>query len=201
MFTINIYIKFAIIAATLIGGTVMAIFIGFWYAFPFLLIGVGFLISYLLLGTVQSAAELMQKMEFEECEKRLDLTFKPNWLYKTNKAFFYIIKGSIAMNLKNNELAEEWFIKAQGIDLPSDNEKAMVLLQLANINATKNKWTAAQAYYRELKKLTVTEKMIKEQISQFDKALQNRGQSKAASRQGFRGFSAGGGKRRRPKSR
>ena len=43
MFTINIYLRFALIALLLIGGTLMAIFIGFWYSFPFLLAGVGLL--------------------------------------------------------------------------------------------------------------------------------------------------------------
>jgi len=200
MFTLNIYLKLALIVVLLVGGAIMSIFISFWYAFPFILLGLIFLLSYLFLGTVQSAADLMQKMEFEACEKRLDLTFRPNWLYKTNRAFYYIIRGSIAMNTKKNDEAEDWFKQAQSIKLPSDNERAMVLLQLANINASKNKWNVAQAYYRDLKKLKVTEKMIKEQIDQFEKAFQNRGQMKAASRQGFRGYNPGG-KRRRPKMR
>jgi hypothetical protein len=78
----------------------------------------------------------------------------------------------------------------------------MVLLQLANINATKNKWNAAKIYLNDAKKLKVSEGQIKEQIQQFDKAFSNRGQAKAASsmagRNGFRSMS-GGGKRRRPK--
>ena len=200
MFTINIYLKFALIALFLIGGTVLAITISFWYAFPLLLVGLGLLASYIFLGTVQSAAEFMQNMDFEGCEKRLDLTFKPEWLYVTNKAFFYLIKGSIAMNAKDSDAAEEWFIKAQNLNLPSDNERAMVQLQLANINAMKGKWNAAKLAFRDIKKLKITEGQLKEQISQFEQALKQRGQTQQVGRHGGR-MAVPGGKRRRPKMR
>jgi disulfide bond formation protein DsbB len=88
MFTINIYLRFALIGLLLIGGTILAFFTGFWYAFPILLIGLGLVISYILLGTIQSAAKFMQDSDFDNVEKRLKLTLKPNWLYSTNRAYF-----------------------------------------------------------------------------------------------------------------
>ena len=196
MFSINIYLKFALIAVFLGGGIALAATVSFWYALPLLLIGLGLLASYLFLGTVQSAAQMLQTSDFEACEKRLDLTFKPDWLYVTNRAFYYIIKGSIAVNNKENDKAEALFQKAKSMKLPSDNERAMVLLQLANMAAMKNNWTLAQAHYREIKKLHVTETMMKEQLAQFEKALNQRGQLKSGQQMG--GFRPGG-KRRRPK--
>ena len=200
MFTINIYLKFTLIALCLVGGIVLAFTISFWYAFPFLLIGLILLASYIFLGTVQSAAELMQKTDFIACEERLNLTWKPEWLYVTNRAFFYLIKGSLALNAKANDEAEGWFLKAKELKLPSDNERAMVLMQLANINAMKGKWKIAQQSFREVKKLKVTEGQLKEQIQQFDKALKQSGQAKVAQRSGQR-MQMPGGKRRRPKMR
>lgn len=200
MFTINIYLKFALIALFLGGGVVLAATVSFWYALPILLIGLGLLASYIFLGTVQSAAQLMQAGDFEGCASRLDLIWKPEWLYVTNRAFYYLIRGSIAMNEKDNDTAEEWFSAAKEINLPSDNERAMVLLQLANINAMKNKWKNAQMQFREIKKLKVTEGQLKEQIAQFDQALKQRGQMKNL-RQGGQRMSMPGGKRRRPKLR
>ncbi len=201
MFTINIYLKLALTALALIGGTILAFVYGFWYAFPVLLIGIGLLVSYIMLGTIQSAADMVQKEDYEAAEKRLALTFNPKWLYSTNRAFYFIIKGSIAMFRGDKEKAEELFKSAQKINLPTDNERAMVLLQLASINASKNKWNTAQRYYRELKKLNVTQNMIKEQIQQFDKAFQNRGVLRNPGMHKQGGFRQGGGKRRRPKSR
>ena len=87
MYTINIYLKFALIALFLIGGTVLAFTAGFWYALPLILIGLVFLASYIFLGTIQSAAQMMQTMDLDGCEKRLALTLKPEWLYVTNRAY------------------------------------------------------------------------------------------------------------------
>ena len=193
MFSINIYLKFALIALCLIGGTILTVVYGFWYAFPFLLVGIVLLLSYIFLGTVQSAAELVQQQNFPEAEKRLALTFKPDWLYKTNRAFYYLLQGTMAMNRRDNDAAETWLKKAESIELPSDNEKAMVALQLANIQAGKGNWTNAKAHFNKMKKLKVTEPQLKEQIKMFEKALTNRGQAKHmmgmkgnARRKGFR---------------
>lgn len=206
MFTINIYVKFALIALFLGGGIILAFTQGFWYAFIFLLIGLGLLASYLLLGTIQSAAEMIQTMDLDGAEKRLGLTFFPKLLYVSNRAFYYIIKGTIAINRNNTSLAEGYFNQALELELPSDTEKGMVLLQMANINAQKNKWTAAQNYYRDAKKLNITEPQLKNQLEDFGKALKNRGQAKAAQgmgmgRRGKQTMQAGKSKRRRPKMR
>ncbi len=197
MFTINIYLKFALIAVCLIGGTILAFVYGFWYAFPFLLAGILLLVSYFLLGTIQSAATMVQTMSFDEANKRLDLTFRPNWLYKTNRAFFYLLKGSIAMQNKDTAAAEAYLTKAQQIELPTDNEKAMVGLQLANIHAQKGKWNSAKNHFNKIKKLKVTEPQLKEQIKQFEKAITNRGQMKHA--RSMQGGRKGGGRMRRIK--
>ena len=203
MFSINIYLRFALVALCLIGGTVLAFQFGFWYAFPFLLVGVFLLVGYVLLGTVQSAALFMQNTDFDGVEKRLNLTLSPRLLYSTNRAYYYMMKGSIAQYRQQVDEAEMWLQKAEKIDVPTDNEKAMVQLQLANIAATKQKWNQAKIYFRNAKQCKVTDANVKEQIRQFEKALNNRGQLKAAQMGGKQGQAAlrQGGKRRRPNLR
>ncbi len=202
MFNINIYLRFALMALLIGGGIVLAILYGFWYAFPLILIGLVLLVGYILFGTVQSAAVLMQSGDFDACEKRLNLTLTPKWLYSTNRAYYYMIKGSVAMARQEVDESEKWLKKAQEIDVPTDNERAMLELQLANIMASRDKWKQAQIHFRNIKKMKVTEPAIKEQIQQFEKALQNRGQLKAAQRMGGQGgIMRPGGKRRRPKMR
>lgn len=206
MFKINIYLKFALIAFFLIGGIVLGIMYGFGYSWILIVIGLGLLASYFLLGTIQSAAEKVQLQDFEGAEKLLGLTKFPRLLYVTNRAIFYVMKGSIQMNKGDSKLAEEHFHKALSLKLPSDNEKAMVLLQLANMHAMKNNWAGARNHYNKLKKLNVTEGMLKEQIDQFSKAIKNRGQMNVARSMGKQGMQmmrqgGGGGKRRRPKMR
>jgi tetratricopeptide (TPR) repeat protein len=201
MFIINIYLKLALIVVFLGGGIILTILNGFVWSWPLLLIGILLLISYILLGTVASAANLIQTLDFEGAKKRLNLTLSPKLLYVTNRAFYYIMNGSIMMNTGDTNGAEEEFNKALDLKLPTENEKAMVLLQLANINATKNKWNAAKLHFREAKKLKVTEGQLKEQMNQFEKALSNRGQAQAQG-MGRKGQQMRpSNKRRRPKMR
>lgn len=201
MFSINIYLRFALMAVTLLGGIGLAIAFGFWYAFPFFLIFIALAVGYLLLGTVQSAAILLQNTQLDEAEKRLKLTFFPNLLYVTNRAYFFILKGSLASARQDNDEAEIWLKKAQGMKLPTDNEKAMIELQLANIAATKGKWQQAQLAFRNMKNLKVTDANIKEQMKQFEKALAQQGQMRAQGMQSGTNRMQPGGKRRRPKMR
>ena len=202
MFTINIYVKLALIALNLLGGLALVFAYGFWYGFPFLLIGIALLASYILLGTIQSAGQLIQLSQFDEAEKRLNLTLKPEWLYSANHAYYNMMKGTLAAAKKDNETAEQYFAKAQDIGVPSDNETAMLELQLANIAATKNKWNQAKLHFKKIKGLKVTEPQLKEQIQQFEKALKQRGAIKAAGRAGMNPMKMNpGGKRRRPKMR
>ncbi len=202
MFTINIYVRFALIAACLLGGTLLTFIYGFLYALPFLLTGIILLVGYFLLGTVQSAAQLVQDQDYEGAEKRLDLIWKPEWLFTTNRAYYNMIKGTLATFKKDNESASEYYAKAQDIGLGSDNETAMIELQMANMAATKNKWQQAQLHLNKLKGLSITEPQLKEQVKQFEKAMKNRGVAKAAGRAGINPMRMNpGGKRRRPKMR
>lgn len=204
MFSINIYLRFGLIALGIIAGLVFTLLdgFGFWYSFPFWLLAIILLVGYFMMGTVQSASMLIQEQKFEEAKTRLGLTFKPNWLYKTYKALFYLLKGSLALNDKDQDSAEKWLQKAQSIELSTDDEKAMVALQLASINANRGKWQAAQMQYRTLKSLNVKTPQIKTQIAEFDKVMKNRGAIKQARRMNKGGMPIRpGGKRRRPKIR
>lgn len=205
MFTINIYLRFALIGLLLVGGTIMAFFLGFWYSFPFLLGGLILLGGYILLGTVQSSAVFMQNTDFLGAEKRLNLTLNPKWLYVSNRAYYYIMKGTIAQGLGRNEEAEKWLKHAQTLKLPTDNEKAAVQLQLAGAAAQKERWNQVKLYIKEIKQLNVTEATLKDQVKQFEKAIKDRGQLNVARRMGQMPKGGmpmkPGGKRRRPKMR
>jgi hypothetical protein len=198
MWSINIYLRFGLLALSLIVGIILQIQFGFWYAFVFYLAFAFLLTGYFLLGTIQSAALKMQAMDFVGAEQRLALTYFPKLLYPANRAYFYMIKGTIALQNKQSDAAEQWLEKAQSIGLASDNERAMVLLQLANLHASRNKWPMASQMMKQMKELKITEPTIKEQVKQFEKAINNRGLLKPGNR-GMIGQV--GSKRRRPPAR
>jgi hypothetical protein len=207
MFVINIYLRFALITIFLGGGVVLAFLKGFgiWYALPLILIGLILLAGYFLLGTIMSTGELVQASKIEEAEKQLSLTIFPNLLYSANRSVYYIMKGTFALHHKDTDTAEDWLRKAREIKSPTDNEKAMIELQLASIAVSKNKMNQAQIHMRTIKELNITENAIKDQVKQFEKAMSQQGAQKSAMMmQGKKGggmYFQPGGKRRRPKMR
>jgi hypothetical protein len=203
MFKVNIYAKFALIAVGLIGGIILTATIGFGYGWIFLLTGILFLVSYFMMGTIQTASEMVQAQDFVGAEERLKLTYFPNLLYSTNKAIYYMLKGSLAAQRKETAVAEGFFNKALSMKLNSDDEKAMILLQMAGIKAQQGNWNGAKAIMYQTRNLKVTQTMIKDQVKQFDQAIAQRGQVKVAQSMGMNvnQMGMGGGKRRRPKMR
>jgi hypothetical protein len=203
MFTINIYLRFALIAGGILGGIALWWAFGFWYGFPFLLTGLVLLLGYILLGTILSTNQLLSQQRLDEAEARLKLTFFPKLLLVGYKGVYYMTLGAVAMQKRDFEAAETWIKKSLQSGLPTDNERAAAKLQLVMISAGKNNIKAAQNHFAELKKLTVTEPMLKEQIKEVEKQLKQAGQTMNPSMMammGGKGFRPGS-KRRQPKMR
>ena len=203
MFIIPPYIRFVLIAAGLLLGIGLWVAFGFWYGFPFLLAGIILFLGYVFLGTVGPAAQAVQAQDFDRGEKLLNLTLKPNWLYSANRAFYYMMRGTIALSRKDLNEAEGYLKQADQIDVPTANEKAMLKLQLAQIEANRKNFPAAKKYLKAAKETNVKLPQIKEQIDMMEGALKQSGQVKAAQRMGKQGHQmmSRGGKRRRPKGR
>ena len=205
MFIIPPYIRIALIIAGIGGGIALWVAFGFWYGFFFLLAGLILLISMIFLGTVGPAAQALQEADYAKAEKYLNLTPNPNWLYSTNKAYFYMLKGSIAIAQKDMAAGERYLKMAEEVDVPSDNERAMLQIQLAQIAGSKGKWKEAKIHYKKAKACKITESTIKDQFKQLELMMNQSGQSRAAMRQGKQGHGmqggGKGGKRRRPKMR
>jgi hypothetical protein len=203
MFTINIYLRFALIVGGIVGGVALWATFGFWYGFPFLLVGIIMLAGYLMLGTILSTNQLLSQQRLDEAEARLKLTFFPKLLLVGYKGVYYMTHGAMAMQKRDFNTAEIWIKKSLESGLPTENERATAMLQLVLIYAGKNNFKAAQTQFAELKKLNVTEPMLKEQIKEVEKQLKQAGQAMNPSMMGMmggKGFRPGG-KRRQPKVR
>ena len=203
MFIIPPYLRFALIALGIVGGAVLWATLGFWYGIFFILIGLVLLAGYVFLGTVAPAAQKIQVQDMEGAEKLLNLTLKPEWLYSANRAFYYIMRGNIALSRRQFAEGEAYLRQAEAIDIPTPTEKATVHFQLAQIEYQKKNFKAAQKYLDKAKAANVKIPQIREQIEQMDKALKQSGQVKAAQRMGKQGHGmmGRGGKRRRPRNR
>jgi hypothetical protein len=203
MFTINIYLRFALIVGGIIGGAILWAALGFWYGFPFLLTGIVLLAGYLMLGTILSTNQLISAQRLDEAEQRLKLTFFPKILLMGYKGVYFMTHGGLAMQRRDFTTAEVWIRKALDAGLPSDNERAAAMLQLVMVSAAKNNRQNALTQFAELKKLNVTEPTLKEQIKEVEKQLKQMQQNMNPSMMammGGKGFRPGG-KRRSPKIR
>ena len=109
-----------------------------------------------------------------------------------------MLKAGIAQNRQQHQEAEQLLQKARDIKVPTDNERAVIHLQLANIALQRSNWNQARAYFKVVKDCKVTEPTIKEQIREFEKVFKNRGAFKPGMG-GRGGRMTPGGKRRRPK--
>jgi predicted Zn-dependent protease len=203
MFIIPPYIRIALIAVCIIGGIALWASFGFWYGFFFVLTGVILLLGLIFLGTVGPAAQALQDTDFDKAEKLLNLTPNPKWLYATNKAYYYMLKGSIAIGRKDMKEGERYLKMAEAVDVPTDNEKAMLQIQLAQIALSKGRVQEARIHYKKAKACKISEGPLKDQFKQLELAMNQSGQAKAAMRQGRsgHGMAGGKGKRRRPKMR
>lgn len=202
MFIIPPYIRIALIVLGIVGGIALWAAFGFWYGFFFVLTGIILLLGLIFLGTVGPAAQALQNSDFDKAEKMLNLTPNPNWLYSTNKAYFYMLKGSIAIARKDVNEGERYLKMAEAVEVPSDNERAMLQIQLAQIALSKQRFQEAKIHYKKAKGLKISEGPLKDQFRQLEQAINQSGQVKAAMRQGRAGHGmAAGGKRRRPKMR
>ncbi|MEZ4985379.1 MAG: hypothetical protein R2795_10140 [Saprospiraceae bacterium] len=201
MFIIPPYIRFALIALGIAGGIALWAAFGFWYGFFFLLVGIILLLGWIFLGTVGPAAQALQTADFDKAEKLLNLTLSPKWLYATNKAYYYMLRGSIAIARKDVNEGERFLKMAEAVEVPTDNEKAMLQIQLAQIALNKGRFQEAKIHYKKAKECKITEGPLKDQFRQLEQAINQSGQIKAAQRMGMQGQQMMGGKRRRPKMR
>jgi hypothetical protein len=205
MFTINIYLRFALIAVGILGGIGLWAGFGFWYGFPFLLVGIILLAGYLLLGTIMSTNALISQMRLEEAEQRLKMTYFPGALMMGYKGVYYMTMGGIKMQQRDFKAAEDWVLQALAAGLPTDNERGAAYMLLASIEGSRKNIKGVQMHMAQIKKLNITEPNLKEQIKELETQLKQAGQTMnpamMAMMGGRGGFRPGGSKRRSPKMR
>ena len=201
MLKLDIYVRFGLIAASLVLGIVLSVWQGFWYGFPLFLVAIVLIVGYFLLGTIRSASELLQEQKLDEAEKQLALTKYPQYLFPANRAYYYMLQANMALVRKDTKKAEALLRQASAIDMPTPNETAVVELQLANIAAQRGSWPEVNKHIQRIRKLSVNEPMIIEQVGHLEKAYRNRGNVRLAQRMGAGAQGRPGGKRRRPRMR
>ena len=136
--------------------------------------------GYLLFGTVNGALYMLNRAKAEEAEKLLAQTYKPEWLFKSHKAYYYFTKGLILLHKvnkpsKNDALylleGEEHLLKSLDFGLPRKHERAMAYLNLAAVAIRKKDKTKAQEYYDGVKENETDNLRLQKSLEELQAAI------------------------------
>lgn len=123
-------------------------------------LGIGLLIwGYFKESSVVIAAREFHHKNFERAEELLKEVHDPDRLSRHRRGFYEFIYGNIELNRGNFEQAEEHFQIASKFPLRNQNDKALVLVHLANLNLRKNDHGRAISYIEKAKTYKITSRV------------------------------------------
>lgn len=112
--------------------------------------------SYLKEGTVYLATQAFHKQDYEKTKQLLSEIKNPDRLRKGRRNYYEFMMGNIALKEERIDEAEYHFQLASRLPWKRDNEKGMVLINLANINLRKKDYERVEGYIAAAEKLRLT---------------------------------------------
>jgi len=123
-------------------------------------VGIALLIwGYFREGTVVMAAREFHAKNYEAAEELLKEINDPDRLGAHRRGFYEFIYGNIELNRHNYGEAERHFQIATKFPLRNENDKAIVLVHLANLNLRKREFEKAAAYIAKARAYKITERV------------------------------------------
>ncbi len=121
----------------------------------------GFLCAFVLWSHFKHSSVLLASKHFknanyEKAEKILDEVVNPDRLAKTRRGYYEFMRANIALQKEDFETAEFHFQIASRFPLGGKNDKAFVLIHLANLALRKKDGERARAYIEKAKELATT---------------------------------------------
>jgi tetratricopeptide (TPR) repeat protein len=120
-------------------------------------IGIALLIwGYFREGTVVMAAREFHAKNYDGAEELLKEIEDPDRLGRHRRGFYEFIYGNVELHRHNYAEAEKHFQIASNFPLRNQNDKAIVLVHLANLNLRKKDHERASAYVERAKTYKIT---------------------------------------------
>lgn len=110
-------------------------------------------------GTVFMATQAFQKKDYGKAGRLLADIQKPEYLRKGRRNYYEFMCGNIALKGEDYEAAERHFQIASRLPFRRPNDKAIILVHLANINLRKKDYERVRAYVDLARKLEVTSRV------------------------------------------
>jgi tetratricopeptide (TPR) repeat protein len=111
-------------------------------------------------SSVLVASRHFKNSNYERAEKLLDEVDNPDRLAKSRRGFYEFMRANIALKRDDFEAAEHHFQIASRFPLGGKNDKAYVLIHLANLALRKKDGERALAYIEKAKELATSSRAI-----------------------------------------
>lgn len=137
-------------------------------------------LGFIFFGTVNGALFMLNRGQVLEAEKLLAQTYKPEWLFKSHKAYYFFTKGLLALH-KVNEMGgndnlylkegEENLLKSLEIGLSRKQERAMAYLNLASVALRNRDKVKMQEYYNGAKENETGDLRLQKSLEDLELAI------------------------------
>lgn len=111
-------------------------------------------------SSVLLASKYFKNSDYDKAEKILKEVDNPDRLAKNRRGFYEFMRANIALKRDDFETAEHHFQIASRFPLGGKNDKAYVLIHLANLALRKKDGQRALAYIEKAKELATSSKAI-----------------------------------------
>ena len=121
---------------------------------------IGYLIwSYFKQGTVALASKAFHNKDYAKAEILLKEIRDPDRLARNRRGYYEFIYGNIELQRENFPEAERHFQIASRFPLRTENDKALVLVQLANLSLRRREFDKAGVYVNKAKELKISSRV------------------------------------------
>lgn len=139
----------------------ISVFLGIWLILnkhvlsgTLLIIGALLLLyGYIRYASVWLAFRKLSANDFTKAKKLLEATLNPEWLSKSQRAYYYWGMGLINLVEGSLDIAERQLIKAHNTGLKTNDDISMVYLGLAEINYKKGEIERAKTFINKAEKI------------------------------------------------
>lgn len=128
----------------------LAVMAGFFFAFV--------IWSHFKHSSILLASKHFKNGDYEKTEKILAEVPNPDRLARNRRGYYEFMRANIALKREEYDVAEHHFQIASRFPLGGKNDKAFVLIHLANLALRKKDAVRTKAYIEKAKELVVTPK-------------------------------------------
>jgi predicted negative regulator of RcsB-dependent stress response len=116
--------------------------------------------SYYRDGTVLLASEAFKKKQYDQARSLLADIKNPNYLRKKRRNYYEFISGNLDLQLLDYESAERHFQIASLLPFRRKSDKALIFVNLANLNLRKKDYDRVKVYLEKVKELDVSSRIM-----------------------------------------